>query len=335
MTADETPADDSPQPTRLSDDRAESESVDRQRSAERFVLLLATVGPASLAALSFGSQLVNEYTIQNVWIGLLSYFLSGIQFFYYLIVPIWIAWRYPVLGRQGWPVIGYLLLGLIACEVPTLLQLYNVREFLEFQYSQIAVLQVGWDLMRFILAIGGFVLLRRITGYCLVDAGLPQLPVKQPITIAELFGWIGLVAVVMAIARPLNRVYQSLQLGTSAAVAPTLLVVLVTTVLSAAVLWGTILFLIWMRERRVWIRLVLGVCVYAALMVVNLAIYQMISSNPFPVAVGAELVPRLVLAVSQVVGCMLSLWVLRRMGLQFVRLSPRGDRSDEAIAETT
>ncbi|QDS87723.1 hypothetical protein EC9_19020 [Rosistilla ulvae] len=335
MPAEETPADNSPQPTLPSDDRAELGTVDRQRSAERFVLLLATLGPASLAALSFGGQLVNEYTIQNVWIGLLSYFLSGIQFFYYLIVPIWIAWRYPVLGRQGWSVIAYLLLGLIACEVPTLLRLYNVRDFLEFPFSQVAALQVGWDLMRFIVVIGGFVLIRRITGYCLVDVGFDKSPAKRPITIAELFGWIGLVAVVMAIARPLNQVYQSLQLGTSAAVAPTLLSVLLMVVSSAAILWGTILFLVWMRERRIWIRLLLGVCVYLVLTIASLLLNQLYSNNPFPIPTWAQLLPRLVLAVVHVVGCMLSLWVLRKMGLRFVRLSPRGDRSDEAIAEAT
>lgn len=335
MPVEETPADDSHQPTPSSDDRSAAGSADRQRDVERFVLLLATLGPAGLAALNFGGQLVTGYAFQNVWIGLLSYFLSGLQFFYYLIVPLWIAWRLPVLGAQGRPVIGYLLLGLIACEVPTLLQLYNVRDLMEFPFSQVAALQIGWDLMRFIVVIAGFVLIRRITGYCLVAEGFDKPPAKHPITIAELFGWIGLVAVVMAIARPLNQVYQSLQLGASAGVAPTLLIVLLSVVSSAAILWGTILFLVWMRARRIWLRLLLGVCVYFALTIASLLLTQLYSNNPFPIPMGAELLPRLVLAVVHVVGCMLSLWVLRKMGLRFVRLAPRGDRSDGAIAETT
>lgn len=306
----------------LADASAVESFVDqRQRRRERWILLLAVLGPLVLVGLNLGGVLITPYRLRGLWTGLIATTISCYQFTFCLAVPIWLAWRSPWLGGRKPSILLLLLLGLMVCNATAIVPYYRLRGEFEIDFVLLALLQTLWQLLQISATIAGFVLLRRLWGYCLVDNSIAHLACKRPVSIAELFYWMTGIGVMLGLGRGIDRINQTIQPAFTAGNTQSVWFVLAYAISTTVVLIATTWCLVWQQDRSWWRRGCWAIAVCLLLSIASTFAVAALSGFQQFAFSWMSLLFQSAMAVFRVLGIMLCLWAIRRMGLRFVRLT--------------
>ncbi len=177
----------------------ESLEDSQRRQFEKAILVAVIAVPILLGVIinGFGYRIVDA--LVNFFVGVDSR-LMQMAMQALTATTLLLSWRHPLLGKKWWKPTAILLATIL---IPTIFHAASdlwrdptqslARWFWE---NLIEVLQWASVLTGSLML---FVLIRRTTGICLIRKSTATIPVRKPLSIAELLGWITACAIMLAV----------------------------------------------------------------------------------------------------------------------------------------